>query len=244
MSKTLRINKYLSLKGLCSRREADNFVSKGFVEINGRRAKLGDKVDADSDMVKLLPRAKELQKSMLSILYHKPLGIVSSQPENGHTPAISLLTHDNRHGRSLSEREPRELKNLSVAGRLDINTTGLLVFTQSGSVAQQIIGERSIMEKEYLVRTDQVPSLDRLAELLEGVRSKEGDLLSAKSAELLPGDHLRLVLTTGKKHQVRSMMAAIGLQVTQLKRVRIGNIPLGNLPKGKWRYLLPHESFV
>jgi 23S rRNA pseudouridine2604 synthase len=138
----------------------------------------------------------------------------------------------------------------ATAGRLDINSTGLLVLTQSGRVAKTLIGPDVRVDKEYLVRVRPSPFFDRnqstaavLERLRDGIRDA-GELLHAVSVERVNTDQLRFVLHEGKHRHIRRMCRAVGLEVDGLKRVRIGEIVLGNLPVGQWRYLAPHESFV
>jgi 23S rRNA pseudouridine2604 synthase len=160
---------------------------------------------------------------------------------------------------------------MAVAGRLDINTTGLLLFTQDGSIASHIIHHESMVEKEYLVRLSApmsyiqgnnikydydyhhyynihkdsaIEELQDKVEILRRGINCSGDLLMAKSIDILheQNQQLRIILTCGKKHHIRRMMESVSLNVQALKRVRIGNITLGPLPTGKWRYLSPNES--
>ena len=146
---------------------------------------------------------------------------------------------------------PGQRKGLAVAGRLDIDSTGLLVLTQDGRVARQLIGEDSGIEKEYLVRvsygevTADVQAAfpaAQLARLRHGL-SLDGKPLKPAKVDWQNPEQLRFVLTEGKKRQIRRMCEAVGLKVVGLKRVRIGRVTLGQLPVGQWRYLAPHERF-
>lgn len=150
---TVRLNKRLADMGLCSRREADDWIARGWVQVNGRVATMGLQV-APSDRVTVDRQAEGQQANRVTILLNKPLGIVSGQAEDGHAPAISLIQPANRW-RDDNARfffHPSQLRGLAPAGRLDIDSTGLLVLTQDGRVARQLIGEDAGMEKEYLVR--------------------------------------------------------------------------------------------
>ena len=150
---TVRLNKRLADMGLCSRREADDWIAKGWVQVNGRVATMGLQV-APSDRVTVDRQAEGQQANRVTILLNKPLGIVSGQAEDGHAPAISLIQPASRW-RDDNARfffHPSQLRGLAPAGRLDIDSTGLLVLTQDGRVARQLIGEDAGMEKEYLVR--------------------------------------------------------------------------------------------
>jgi len=255
----MRLNKWLAHQGICSRREADDWISRGLVRVNGQVVTTApafcvpgkDHVQVHKDKTMASARGNA------TILMHKPLGVVSSQPEKGHSPAIKLLTAD-RHFRPHQNRRTgdRQTKNhdnpfrqrgWAVAGRLDINSTGLLVFTQSGVVAQQIVSPRpgvSSVEKEYLVRIpSSVTNLDERLEILRHGVQDNDDFLQAVSVESINEDQLRIVLTQGKHHHIRRMLKSVQLPVRALKRVRIGNVVLADLPLGQWRYMGPHETF-
>jgi 23S rRNA pseudouridine2604 synthase len=268
----VRLNKLVAQKGMCSRREADVFIAKNLVRVDGKIInELGTKVRPNAT-IKLLPKAAAVIEKQGTILFNKPLGIVSCQPEVHQTPAIQLCTAENEYSmrrarrerrRQLaqldivdmkndektsdrSSREPRRQPGWAAAGRLDINSTGLLVLTQSGVVAKQIIG--SSMEKEYLVRVhadllkDDMEIADKLRQLRQGI-THEGERLTAKTVNVLNESQLQIVLDEGKKHHLRRMLQHVELKVGALKRVRIGNIVLGDLPVGKWRWLRSNETF-
>jgi len=150
---TLRLNKLMAQRGLASRREADDWISKGWVKVNGRVAEMGIQVLPDVH-IDIASQAKGQQANQVTVLINKPLGLVSGQAEDGHQPAITLVQPQNRWAQDNARFffHPNQLKSLVPAGRLDIDSTGLLVLTQDGRVARQLIGEDSVMEKEYLVR--------------------------------------------------------------------------------------------
>jgi len=152
-SELIRLNKRMAELGLCSRREADAWIEQGWVLVNGRPAEMGVKVSA-KDRVEVDPRAKGHQDTQVTVLLHKPMGYVSGQAEDGHEPAILLINPRTHWAGDSSKRRftPTQLRSLAPSGRLDIDSTGLLVLTQDGRVARQLIGEDSEMEKEYLVR--------------------------------------------------------------------------------------------
>lgn len=249
----LRLSKRMAELGLCSRREADEWIVNGWVRVDGRVIDtLGAKVLPDQTItVERQARAQQAQR--MTILLHKPVGYVSGQPEDGHPPAVALVTPANRwhdddpHVRFL----PQHLRGLAPAGRLDIDSTGLLVLTQDGRIARQLIGADSNIEKEYLVRVafgthqDNVQShfpAEQLARLRHGLALDGVPLKPAKVSWQNP-EQLRFVLREGKKRQIRRMCELVGLRVTGLKRVRMGQIVLGALPPGQWRYLHPGERF-
>ena len=247
-----RLNKRMAELGLCSRREADAWIEQGWVLVNGRPAEMGVKV-GPSDRVEIDPRAKGHQQTQVTILLHKPMGYVSGQAEDGHEPAITLI-HGRSHWRedtSKNRIQPSQLRGLAPAGRLDIDSVGLLVLTQDGRVARQLIGEDSHMEQEYLVRVtyqgealnvQKVFPREQLARLRHGL-SLDGKPLKPAQVEWQNPEQLRFVLTEGKKRQIRRMCEQVGLLVVGLKRIRMGRVVLGNLPVGQWRYLGPHERF-
>ncbi len=251
-SSLTRLNKRMAELGLCSRREADAWIEQGWVLVNGRPAEMGVKV-GPQDRVEIDPRAKGHQQTQVTILLHKPMGYVSGQAEDGHEPAITLI-HGRNHWRedtSKNRIQPSQLRGLAPAGRLDIDSVGLLVLTQDGRVARQLIGEDSEMEKEYLVRVtyqgetlnvQQLFPKDQLARLRHGL-SLDGKPLKPAQVEWQNPEQLRFVLTEGKKRQIRRMCEQVGLLVVGLKRIRMGRVVLGNLPVGKWRYLGAHERF-
>jgi 23S rRNA pseudouridine2604 synthase len=238
----IRVSKLMSERGLCSRREADEYIERGWVYVDGVRVEeLGTRVDP-SQNITLDKRAENI--SRVTILLHKPVGYVSGQAEQGYRPAITLIVPDNRFaGDNPSTRFERDhLKGLAPAGRLDIDSTGLLVFTQDGRIAKLLIGEDSAIEKEYLVRVE--GSLDdKGLKLLNHGLSLDDVALKPAQVTWQNRDQLRFVLREGKKRQIRRMCELVGLQVTGLKRVRIGRVALGELPPGKWRYLHGYEKF-
>ncbi|MGE5526462.1 MAG: pseudouridine synthase [Rhodospirillaceae bacterium] len=243
-SEKVRLSKVMSERGLCSRREADQYIEQGLVYVDGVRVtQLGTRIFPDQK-VTLAKAAQARQSSRVTILLHKPIGYVSGQPEPGYTPAITLITAENRDP---GDRTPQrwsgaQLKGLAPAGRLDIDSTGLLVFTQDGRVAKQLIGESSTIEKEYLVRVEGRLSAEGLSRLRHGL-SLDGKALKPAEVDWQNRDQLRFVLREGRKRQIRRMCELVGLKVTGLKRVRIGKVRLGDLPVGKWRYLREGERF-
>ncbi len=239
----VRLSKVMAERGICSRREADELIARGWVFVDGRRvSELGTRIAADA-RVDLAPEAKMQQAQRVTILLHKPVGYVSGQPEPGYEPAVSLIGGDNQFDRDTAQRfHYSQLKGLAPAGRLDIDSTGLLVLTQDGRVARMLIGENSKVEKEYLVRVEGELLPDGLALLRHGLSLDDKPLRPAE-VEWINDDQLRFVLREGRKRQIRRMCELVGLKVVGLKRVRIGRVRLGDLPMGEWRYLREDESF-
>ncbi len=253
---TIRLNKRMAELGLCSRREADDWIARGWVRVNGQAAVMGQPVAANA-RIDIDRQAEQQQRQQVTILINKPVGYVSGQAEDGHEPAVALIQPQNRWGECNSRMRWgfEQLRGLAPAGRLDIDSIGLLVLTQDGRVARQLIGEDSEMEKEYLVRVtylgaggretlnvqDAFPA-DQLRLLCHGL-SLDGQTLRPAQVSWQNPEQLRFVLKEGKKRQIRRMCEQVGLFVTGLKRVRIGRVNLGHLPVGQWRYLMPHEQF-
>jgi 23S rRNA pseudouridine2604 synthase len=239
----VRVSKLMAERGLCSRREADSYIERGWVFVNGERlTELGTRADP-SVTIKLDKGARAAQLQQMTILLHKPVGYVSGQPEPGFKPAVTLVLPESQY------RTPdtpvfhaSHLKGLAPAGRLDIDSTGLLVLTQDGRVARQLIGENSTVDKEYLVRVEGNLDAKGLALLNHGL-SLDGRKLKPAKVEWLNEDQLRFVLHEGRKRQIRRMCELVGLRAVGLKRVRIGKVKLGDLPLGQWRFLRDDETF-
>ncbi|VVE26177.1 23S rRNA pseudouridine(2604) synthase [Pandoraea eparura] len=250
---SLRLSKRMSELGLCSRREADEWIAKGWVRVDGKVVtELGTKI-LPTQEITVVQAARKEQANRMTILLHKPIGYVSGQAEDGYEPAVVLVTREHHWAEDDAgvRFSPSHLRSLAPAGRLDIDSTGLLVLTQDGRIAKQLIGEDSEIEKEYLVRVaynEHVENVqahfpaDRLALLRHGLELDDQPLKPAQVDWQNP-EQLRFVLKEGKKRQIRRMCELVGLHVTGLKRVRMGRITLGNLPVGEWRYLRAGEGF-
>ena len=248
----IRLNKRMADQGMCSRREADDWIANGWVRVNGMVAEMGLQVGPE-DRIEVDRAAQGKQEQQVTILLHKPMGYVSGQAEDGHTPAVALI-NPRTHWRDDTSRNrftPTQLRGIAPCGRLDIDSVGLLVLTQDGRIARQLIGESSSVDKEYLVRViyedreKDVRSVfpeDKLALLNHGL-SLDGQPLKPAKVDWQNPEQLRFVLVEGKKRQIRRMCEQVGLKVVGLKRIRIGKITLGNLPVGQWRYLGPNERF-
>lgn len=239
----IRLSKRMAELGLCSRREADNYIEQGWVSVNGNIAVLGQKISL-GDRIELNKQAYEKQAGRVTILLNKPVGYVSAQPEKGYQAAVSLISEENHWEGDASGISLREThyRGLAPAGRLDIDSVGLLVLTQDGRVAKQLVGENSNIEKEYLVRVKGSLSEEGLSLLNYGL-SLDGQKLRPARVTWQNQDQLRFVLKQGKKRQIRRMCELVGLRVVGLKRIRMGKVKLGMLPPGKWRYLGKDEKF-
>ncbi len=260
----IRLNKRMADLGLCSRREADEWIARGWVKVNGEPAVMGQPVPPDA-LIDVAPQARHQQSGQVTILLHKPVGYVSGQPEDGHEAAATLIgapsqwRGDARMPGDGRRFAPEHTRGLAPAGRLDIDSTGLLVLTQDGRVARTLIGENSGVEKEYLVRVQYAPNgpqgADVVAQnvqaafppaqmaLLRHGLKLDGQALKPAQVDWQNPEQLRFVLIEGKKRQIRRMCEQVGLHVVGLKRIRIGGVLLGNLPVGQWRYLGGDERF-
>lgn len=240
----VRVSKLLSQRGICSRREADALIERGLVIVdNERPVQLGEKV-LPTQTLTLDPRAEHELGGQVTILLHKPMHYVSSQAEDGNTPAATIIGPNTRYAddRSGIQYAPKHKIGLAPAGRLDADSTGLLVFTQNGAIARQLIGDDTKIEKEYIVRIKGELTDKGLALLNHGLELDERKLRPAKVTREKQ-HQLRFILREGRKRQIRRMCQLVGIEVTALNRIRIGNIHLGKLPIGQWRYLAPDEHF-
>ncbi len=201
---TLRLNKRMAELGLASRREADDWISKGWVKVDGRVAEMGMQVAPDVK-IEIDKLAKGQQANLVTILINKPLGLVSGQAEDGHEPAITLVQPENRWAEDNARFffHGSQLRSLVPAGRLDIDSTGLLVLTQDGRVARQLIGEDAVMEKEYLVRVVYTGVLNTAAatsaaatyggKIQQLSRIDDDDPISADVQSVFPPEKLQLL---------------------------------------------------
>lgn len=240
----VRLSKLMSEQGLCSRREADSYIEQGLVFVDGERiSELGTRI-LPTQKITLAKGAQVQQQARVTILLHKPMGYVSGQAEDGYQPAVTLVNAASRFAEDKAPLRfmPAHLKGLAPAGRLDIDSTGLLVLTQDGRIAKLLIGDDSRIEKEYLVRVQGTLSEQGLKSLNHGL-SLDGQALKPAKVSWQNEDQLRFVLREGKKRQIRRMCELVGLKVVGLKRVRIGQVKLADLPPGQWRYLRENERF-
>ncbi len=247
-NETMRLSKRMAELGLCSRREADEWIEKGWVFVDGVRISvLGTKI-LPQQRITIDRKASAQQQERVTILVNKPIGYVSGQAEDGYQPAAVLVTENARWrddptaNKDGIQFHPQHLRHLAPAGRLDIDSTGLLVLTQDGRIARKLIGEDSGMEKEYLVRVGGQLSDEEL-QLLQHGMELDGVKLKPARVNWQNSDQLRFVLKEGRKRQIRRMCELVGLRVLALKRVRIGHVTLGKLPVGAWRYLSTDEEF-
>lgn len=219
-----RVQKFLSEMGVASRRKAEEFIKSGQVSINGRRAKLGDKVDPDNDEVKVygkIVKAKgEPRTKKIYIAFNKPKNtVVSKRDPRGRKTVFDLL--------------PEELRGkVHNIGRLDFDTEGLLIFTNDGDLTQQLAHPKYEHDKEYEVITDTPAKPAQLEKLRDGVELPTG--ITSPAAIKQRSGKIYITIHEGKKRQVRRMFNAVGLGVHNLKRVRINKLHLENIPVGQY----------
>ena len=238
----IRVSKLMSERGMCSRREADEYIAKGWVFVdNVRVEELGTRAPSSA---KITLARRDAGAHKVTILINKPIGYVSGQAEADYKPAITLVKPENQFSEDTSKKRfiRQHLKGLAPAGRLDIDSTGLLVLTQDGRIAKKLIGEDTSIEKEYIVRVSGTLDEGGLEKLTHGL-TLDGKRLKPAKVSWVNEDQLRFVLREGKKRQIRRMCELVGLRVTGLKRVRIGRVKLSKLPSGQWRYLGDKELF-
>ncbi len=243
MEETVRISKLLSERGVCSRREADRLITAKQVLLNGQIvSELGTKC-LPTDELTLRPFAQKMQQEKVTLILNKPVGFVSCQPEKGYREAKELLVAEAQLiGPDNKRWESYHLKKLSVCGRLDIDSKGLLVFTQDGVIAKQLIGQDSAIEKEYLVAY-QGEATPQALNLLRFGLELDGKPLKRAEVKLKRPGLLSITLREGRKRQIRRCMDMVGLQVLSLIRIRVGRVLLGTLPLGHFRFLGPNEFF-
>ncbi|CAN1515615.1 RsuA 16S rRNA uridine-516 pseudouridylate synthase and related pseudouridylate synthases [Burkholderiaceae bacterium] len=241
----VRVSKLLSELGLCSRREADGYIEQGLVTVDGELvAELGTRAFRHQK-IELRLAAQKQQEARVTVILNKPIGFISHlDDDQAYQPAASLITAQHYFTNPLEpDRCGRfNTRGLAPAGRLDIDSTGMLVLTQDGRIAKLLVGEDSPIEKEYLVRVTGKLSAAGLEQLNHGL-SLDGQLLKRAKVSWQNEDQLRFVLREGRKRQIRRMCELVELQVLALKRIRIGQISLGSLPLGQWRYLKVGERF-
>ncbi len=222
----VRINRYLALRGIATRRAAEKFIEEGKVLINGKKAALTDRVNEhDTVSVKSLPK-----RHFRYFAYHKPRGILTHSPQSKAEQAIADVVH---------------LRGVFPVGRLDKDSSGLLILTDDGRVTERLLSSRFNHEKEYVVTIQERTRPDMLAKLAAGPMLEDGP--SKPCVATARGSHMiSVVLTEGRKHQVRRMLSAVGGTVTKLQRIRVMNILLGDIPSGEYRAIegAEREAFL
>ena len=230
-SKELRLQKFMSGCGVCSRRKAEELILQGKVKVNGKIANLGDKINPYKDKVEVQGKIIKQTKEKRYIMLHKPRGFVTTMSDEIGRKDITMLTED------IDER-------VYPVGRLDINTEGLLLLSNDGDFTLKVTHPKNKLDKVYQAVISGIPNHFEIEKLQRGVYI-DGKKTAPAKAELISADKtnalVELTIHEGRNRQVRKMFEAIGYKVIYLKRVAIGNVVLGNLPLGKWRHLNPNE---
>lgn len=221
---SIRINKYISEKGLCSRREADELIRQGRVTINGVKAKIGSKV-YPGDTVKLGGKKLSAKAPPVYIAFNKPPGIVCTTDRREKDNIIDFINYP---------------KRIFPVGRLDKESEGLIFLTSDGDIVNKILRAGNNHEKEYIVTLDKPVTADFIQSMAKGVRIL-GTVTKKCKVSRISKYVFRIVLTEGMNRQIRRMCEVFGYKVVKLKRVRIMNVTLGSLPVGRWRYLTKDE---
>jgi 23S rRNA pseudouridine2604 synthase len=233
-----RVNKWLAQSGVCSRREAEALIGEGLLSIDGEPvADPGRKILPGQTLV-LADKAETRLQDQMSILLHKPRGIVSAHPEPGQTPAVRLLTRDRLWGPPCPI--PGQDSKLAPVGRLDMDSRGLLVMSEDGVLAKALIGPASTLDKEYRVFVMGEITDAKLDLLRHGLELDDRKLRPAE-VETIADQRLSFVLREGRNRQIRRMCELVDLKVVDLFRVRVGGLTLGDMPEGHWRPLTPQE---
>lgn len=219
----IRINRYLELKGVATRRGADELIEKGLVTVNGKKAVLGYQVKK-IDVVELVKNSRMPEKDYEYLAFYKPRGVVTHSPQDGEKEIAGFIKR----------------KDIFPLGRLDKESEGLILLTNDGRITDRLLNPKHEHEKEYEVEVrEKVSPMHK--KILEGGVISLREKLKAKSVEITGSNNLTIILTEGKKHQIRRMLDGAHLTVKSLKRVRVMNIKLGKLASGKWRELSGQE---
>ena len=221
---SIRINKYISEKGLCSRREADELIRQGRVTINGKKASIGSKV-YPGDIVKLEGKKLSPKAPPVYIAFNKPPGIVCTTDRREKDNIIDFINFP---------------KRIFPVGRLDKESEGLIFLTSDGDIVNKILRAGNNHEKEYIVTVDKPVTPDFIESMSKGVRIL-GTVTKKCKVSRISRYVFRIILTEGMNRQIRRMCEVFGYEVVKLRRVRIMNVKLGSLPEGRWRYLTSHE---
>lgn len=233
----MRINKYLAQIGVCSRRKAEELIKDGQIEVDGKIIdELGYKLQ-ENQIIKILDKANKNLEAQFSIIYHKPVGIVSGQAQENEIPAIAMIKDNNKSGEG--PNFPNN-KTIPPVGRLDKDSRGLLILSEDGILARNLIGPESKIEKEYVVRVKGAINERKISKLQFGL-SLDGRQLKRAIVKQIGEDCLNFILKEGRNRQIRRMCAKVGLEVYDLFRIRIGNIEIGDLKEGFWRNLNQQE---
>jgi 23S rRNA pseudouridine2604 synthase len=220
----VRLNKYISETGVCSRREADKWIESGRVTCNGTLAALGTKV-GEGDEIRVDGELLGVKKQQIYIALNKPVGITCTTESHIDDNVIDLIAHAER---------------IFPIGRLDKDSEGLILLTNNGDIVNEILRSENNHEKEYIVTVERPITDLSLSMMAEGVKIM-GEITKPAKVTRIGDDTFRIILTQGLNRQIRRMCSALGYRAQRLQRVRIINIELGDLAVGRWRDLTATE---
>jgi 23S rRNA pseudouridine2604 synthase len=220
----VRLNKYISETGVCSRREADKWIEAGRVTLNGQPASLGSQV-AEGDEVRVDGDSIGVKKKPVYIALNKPVGIICTTEAHIEDNIIDHVGYPER---------------IFPVGRLDRDSEGLILLTNNGDIVNEILRSENNHEKEYLVTVDRPITDLSLRMMADGVKIM-GEVTKPSKVARLDAQSFRIILTQGLNRQIRRMCSALGYKAQRLRRVRIMDIQLGNLQPGQWRHLTAAE---
>lgn len=234
----VRVNKWLAQSGICSRREAEALILQGQVSIDGNTVNDPGHKILPGQSLSLAATGGAALEARLSLIYHKPIGIVSGQPEQGEIPAMRMITRANLIGHC--DPMPGPQTRLAPVGRLDKDSRGLLILSEDGVLTKAVIGPESDLDKEYFVRIRGEISEAAIGQLRHGLEL-DGRALKPAIVTRMGAQTLKFILSEGRNRQIRRMCDLVGVRVIDLKRERIGPLQLGSLPEGRWRILTAEE---
>lgn len=222
----IRLNKYLSMQGICSRREADDFIRRGLVSVDGHIACMGEKISGNEHILLMGRPVKKIKDDQVYIALNKPRGIVCTT-KNDKNNVIDFLKLDRR---------------VFPVGRLDKDSQGLLLLTSDGDIVNNIMRAANRHEKEYIVTVDRPIDQDFIKKMSSGIYLEDLERTTRPcSVKKLGPQKFSIILTQGLNRQIRRMCQCLNYRVITLKRIRIMNILLGDLKSGQWRYLTDDE---
>ncbi len=239
----MRLNRYLARRGIASRRGADLLIGSGRVTVNGVAADLGSSVEPGQDRIEVDRRPVAALADSVTLLLNKPAGVVSTvRDERGRPTVLDLVAQPSRAaGQERGDGAPP--RGLVPVGRLDAESRGLLLLSNDGELVHRLTHPRYEVGKRYRVTLTRAVSDSQLRQLVHGIRLEDG-WGRARGARHADRDRLTVVeveMGEGRKHEVRRLFAALGLEVTDLRRTAVGPLRLGRIPEGRWRTLSAAE---
>lgn len=234
MGEIVRLQKYIAMSGVASRRAAEELISSGRVMVNNKKiTELGTKVEIGADVVMVDKEIISPEVKKYYIMLNKPVGYVSTVSDQFERPTVLDLVSEDIKSR------------IFPVGRLDYDTSGLLLLTNDGDFTYKVTHPKFNMDKTYIATIKGGITPKGLAQLRGGVVIEDDFKTSPAEVEMISCDKgytkIKITIHEGKNRQVRKMFEAVGCKVTELERIKIGTVELGNLPLGRWRYLTSHE---